>query len=135
MKFKWQFWTGWTFAAVVLTWCVLAYIFMWPPVVRNYWSVHRQTSDVDVCINNLGQIDEAINRWALEHGKHNGDPVTLEELKPYLGGRIPSCNLGGIYSVTVVGTQPTCSIGLTLQGIKFRRSFFYYEFEPPHLCP
>jgi hypothetical protein len=68
------------------------------------------------CVNNLREIDAAVNQWALEHGKHAGDPVTLDEIKPYVikidrQGKFPSCPDGGTYSVTVVGAVPTCSLG------------------------
>jgi hypothetical protein len=140
MKFKWRLWSGPTFAAVVLAWCVLAYIFMWRPVIWEYWSLHRDTpiSSASACINNLRDIDAAISQWTLDHGKHTDDPVTLEELKPYFfHGEIPTCPFGGIYSVTVVGAPPTCSLGTSYLKelslgkippvIRIRRDYFYYE--------
>lgn len=109
MKFKWQFWTGWTFAAVVLTYCVLAYIFMWAPIVTY------QNDTTDVCVNNLIQIDAAISQFALEQHKHTGDSVVFEDITPYIKlnsqGEIPRCPAGGKYSVTAVGIPPTCSLG------------------------
>ena len=76
----------------------------------------RATSSSFQCRNNLAEIDDAVNQWALEHGKHAGDPVTLDEIKPYVikldrQGKFPSCPDGGTYSVTVVGAVPTCSLG------------------------
>jgi hypothetical protein len=111
MKFKWQFWTGWTFAAVVLAYCVLAYIFMWPPIV-TYQSDHLPAH---ACINNLRMLDAAINQFGVEHKKHAGDAVTFEDITPYLrltaDGKIQPCPDGGKYSVTVFGNLPTCSFG------------------------
>jgi hypothetical protein len=129
MKFKWQFWAGWTFAAVVLTWWVLAYIFMCPPVVNE----HRYTS---ACRNNLRQIDAAINEFALEHKKHTGDSVTLADLTPYIKlngrGEIPGCPAGGKYTIGPVGTPPTCSFG-TNPSVKVRYEnnpfYWYYSSE------
>jgi hypothetical protein len=135
MKFKWKLLLG--LAPVVLTYCVLAYIFMWPPVVWNYWSFHRQTSSENKCLNNLRIMDGAISEWALENGKHNGDPVTLADITPYIkqiksNAQIPPiCPMGGTYTITVVGAQPTCSFG----GAKIRRGWFFYEVEPPHRMP
>lgn len=135
-KFKWRLWSGPTFAVVIFAWLVLAYIFMWPPVVREFKSSSYP------CVFNLRQLDGATDQWALEHGKHNGDPVTFEDLKPYLKlgshGEIPAqpCQAGGIYSVTVVGAEPTCSFGTnsliqSTNWIRIRRYGFYYQ----DLCP
>jgi hypothetical protein len=144
MKIKWRLWSGLTFAAVVLplvlTWGVLAYIYMWPPMVWNYTTFHRTIPIGTECIINLHQLDLAVNQWALEHGKHKGDPVTLADIAPYIkkdrggessNGIIPVCPLGGTYSVTVVGAPPTC----TYQGEKIRRSWFIYERGPGHYLP
>src|SRR5580692_5144204 len=36
------------------------------------------------CLNNLRQIDAAKNQWALENGKHDGDAVTENDIKPFI---------------------------------------------------
>ncbi len=117
--------------ALVLSYCVLAYIFMWPPVVRELPA--RPTSSNAACLNNLRQIDAAINQWALESKKQAGDPVTLDQLKPYIklnsAGEIPSCPDGGKYSVTVVGALPTCSLGTNLAA-RIRCDHFFWEENP-----
>jgi hypothetical protein len=81
----------------------------------NLWPFHhvnRTTSATNPCINNLRQLDGAIQQWALEHHKQPGDRVTMEDIKPYLGTRSPRpCQDGGSYNVSVVGALPTCSIG------------------------
>jgi hypothetical protein len=109
VKFKRIFWTGWTFAAVTLAYCIAAYIFMWSPVVT-----YQYPYDAHACENNLRQIDAAIDEFALEHKKHTGDPVTFDDLTPYLkltdDGKIQSCPEGGKYAVTVIGAEPTCSL-------------------------
>ena len=68
------------------------------------------------CINNLRQIDGAINEWALEQGRTNGTIVTEDDIKPYIKldalGNIPKCPDGGIYTYGEVGAkyQVTCSL-------------------------
>ncbi len=82
----------------------------------------RATSQANACINNMRQIDAAINEWALEQGKKTGDgPASLAtDLTPYIklnsGGAIPSCPAGGSYTTAVVGASPqvTCSLGATV---------------------
>jgi hypothetical protein len=154
MKLKRRIGIGLVVAAT--TYCVLAYIFMWPPVVTEYGFWGRlwdricmreiPTSDADSCINNMRQLDAAINQWALDKGKHPGDSVTLEQLKPYLlHGQIPTCPQGGTYNVTVVGANPTCSFGFNNpiwkekhNGeylVRIRRGYFYYEDIIPHELP
>jgi hypothetical protein len=147
MKFKWRLWSGATFAAVVLAWLVLAYIFMWWPVVTDYrmgphswdlWSNLREPfvySSSYPCMNNLRQIDGAINEWALENKKTNGTPVTFDDIKPYIkinmmNADFPKCPWGGKYSVTVVGALPTCSLGTNSDTARIRRDYFYWETIP-----
>jgi hypothetical protein len=137
MKFKWRLWSGPTFAVMVLAWLILSYVFMWPPVVRNIkWEQNRARAKSSgyACQNNLRQIDAAVNQWALEHGKRAGEPVTLEDIQPYIKlnshGEIPGCPWGGKYSVTVVGAPPTCSLGTNSDTARIRSDYFYWETIP-----
>jgi hypothetical protein len=132
MKIKQRYLAG--LGAVFLTYGILAYIFMWPPVVRYIsWKYFPKAMAVSVsnpCVNNLRQIDAAITEWALTHGKHNGDPVTFADIKPYIKltseGEIPSCPDGGTYSVTVVGRPPTCSLATNIPT-RIRAGCFYWK--------
>jgi len=85
-------------------------------------------SQATACINNLRQIDTAVQQFAVEAKKHVGDTVVYpDDLTPYIHlnpqGKIPSCPAGGEYSLTTVGTVPSaiCSIGTSVN--------------PPHLQP
>jgi len=80
-------------------------------LTRSPIAAARATSQRNVCINNLRQIDAAKNQFALEKGKTNGDPVTEADITPYLrGGVLPKCPSGGTYTIGKVGENPTCSI-------------------------
>lgn len=80
-------------------------------LTRSPIATARATSQRNVCINNLRQIDAAKNQFALEKGKANGDPVTEADITPYLrGGVLPKCPSGGTYTIGKVGENPTCSI-------------------------
>jgi prepilin-type N-terminal cleavage/methylation domain-containing protein len=75
----------------------------------------RATSQQNACINNLRQIDAAANQFALEKGKTSGSAITLtSDLTPYIklnsAQSIPPCPAGGVYALTVVGTNPVCSL-------------------------
>jgi prepilin-type N-terminal cleavage/methylation domain-containing protein len=79
----------------------------------------RATSQANACINNLRQIDAAANQFALEKGKTSGSGITLtSDLTPYIklnsANSIPPCPAGGTYTLTVVGTNPVCSLGSTV---------------------
>jgi hypothetical protein len=67
------------------------------------------------CISNLHELDGAIGQFAIEHGKTNGESVTLADLAPYLnGGHLrygDTCPFGGHYEVRTVELAPTCSLG------------------------
>jgi prepilin-type N-terminal cleavage/methylation domain-containing protein len=78
----------------------------------------RSTSQANACINNLRQLDAAVNEYALEAKQVTGANVTLTELTPYIklnaNSSLPPCPAGGTYSVTTVGTSPTCTLGNTV---------------------
>jgi hypothetical protein len=78
------------------------------------------------CINNLRQIDAAMQQWALENGITNGDTIVTEkDIQPFLGrelkGNIPRCPSGGKYTIGKLNQPPTCSIGTNAN--------------PPHVLP
>lgn len=81
----------------------------------------RANSQANACINNLRQLDGAMQQFAIENGKKVGDPVTYpSDLTPYLKlnstGSVPPCPAGGSYSVATIGSVPSvsCSLGNTV---------------------
>ncbi|MGA2853466.1 MAG: type II secretion system protein [Verrucomicrobiota bacterium] len=76
----------------------------------------RATSQQNACINNLRQIDGAIDEWALETGQQNGATPTADLVKGYIklntASSIPGCPANGTYTYGKVGTPPqvTCSL-------------------------
>src|SRR2546421_2137148 len=54
----------------------------------------RTTSQKNACINNLRQIDGAIQQYALENKKSPSDPVTETDVTPYLKNLV-ACPAGG----------------------------------------
>src|SRR5438552_12180523 len=72
----------------------------------------RTTSQKNACINNLRQIDGAIQQFALENKKAASDPVTETDVLPYLKNNV-SCPAGGTkfsdsYTVVDCQTIPVC---------------------------
>ena len=72
----------------------------------------RTTSQKNACINNLRQIDGAIQQWALENKKDSAATVGFTDVSPYLKNAV-ICPSGGTafsdsYTITDVKTKPVC---------------------------
>src|SRR5471032_2335133 len=63
----------------------------------------RATSQMNACINNLRQIDAAIQQDALENHHLASDGVTSSQIKPYLG-RGSGGSIGNLYCPLDSGT-------------------------------
>ena len=86
----------------------------------------RATAQQNACINNLKQIDGAINEWALETGQSTGAAVAnVSVVSAYIklnsNNSVPGCPAGGTYTTTTVGANPqvACSLS-TLTGSPHR---------------
>ena len=76
----------------------------------------RESSRAKSCVANLKQIDSAKEQWAMDNNKQNGATVAMTDLVNGAAGYIkstPGCPSGGTYTVSNVGTNPSCSIGGT----------------------
>jgi len=78
----------------------------------------RATSQANACINNLRQIDAAVNEWAMETGKASGTPIgSITTVSSYIklnsGNSIPQCPADGTYSLGNVGDVPQVSCSLS----------------------
>ena len=88
----------------------------------------RSKSQATACINNLRQIEAAVQQVAIEKGKHVDDVLNYpDDITPYIklnsASSIPPCPAGGTYSLKKVGQIPQaiCDLGTTV--------------EPPHILP
>src|SRR6266536_5823142 len=75
----------------------------------------RTTSQQNACINNLRQLDGAVQQYALENKLASTASYTLTVLQPYIKltstGNLPACPGGGNYSAgTYVTNAPLCSL-------------------------
>jgi prepilin-type N-terminal cleavage/methylation domain-containing protein len=82
----------------------------------------RTTAQANACINNLRQIDAAIQQFALENHHQPADPVTLANITPYLGrgalgsvGNLycpadPATAFASSYTIVDCQTAPVCKI-------------------------
>jgi prepilin-type N-terminal cleavage/methylation domain-containing protein len=78
----------------------------------------RATSQQNACINNLRQIEAAINQWALETGQPSGTTIGgIATVSAYIklnsNSSVPSCPGGGSYSTGSVGVVPQVSCSLS----------------------
>jgi prepilin-type N-terminal cleavage/methylation domain-containing protein len=78
----------------------------------------RQKSQQNACINNLRQIDGAINEWALENGQASGATVAnvmviSAYVKLNVSSSVPGCPAGGTYSTSTVGANPQVKCSLS----------------------
>ena len=72
----------------------------------------RATSQKNVCINNLRQVNAAIQQWAMEMKQGPASKVTVADVLPYMKGPV-ICPSGGTtfadsYTLTTVAEQPIC---------------------------
>jgi competence protein ComGC len=72
----------------------------------------REVAQKNTCLNNLRQLDGAIEMFALENKKQPRDPVTLNDLAPYMKSSMV-CPSGGTsiqdsYRVTDCGSPAVC---------------------------
>ena len=79
--------------------------------VPNYIRA-RTPSQKNVCINNLRQIDAAIQQWAVENKKGPSATVTETDVTPYIK-YTAVCPAGGTafgdsYQLTDVANRPSC---------------------------
>ena len=72
----------------------------------------RTRSQGMACAENLAKIDGAMEQFALETNLDTGDGVALGDLWEADGSGYmksePTCPSGGTYTVSAVGTPPTC---------------------------
>ncbi len=79
--------------------------------VPNYMKA-RGDAQRATCINNLSQLDGAVQHWALEFKQDAGAPVTYQDIRGYLRNSVV-CPSGGqsfadSYTLTTVDARPMC---------------------------
>jgi prepilin-type N-terminal cleavage/methylation domain-containing protein len=76
----------------------------------------RSTAQMNACINNLRQIDGAIQTWALETKQGDNAQVDFSQISGYLKNQVvcPSggagATFGSSYQLGTVQDKPTCKI-------------------------
>jgi len=79
----------------------------------------RGTGQANACINNLREIDNATQQWALEKGRKSTQAADPDEVKEYMWSRsIPDCPTGASYNfAATIGTVPSisCPVGNSVE--------------------
>jgi prepilin-type N-terminal cleavage/methylation domain-containing protein len=70
----------------------------------------RSSAAMNICISNLKRIEEGKDLWAVWEGGNQNDTPTWAELIPDYLRKMPSCPLGGTYSINRMDADPTCTM-------------------------
>lgn len=76
----------------------------------------RASTKKGVCLNNLRQIDAAIDRWVFENDFPEGGTLSSSqeaEVYSFLKSGKPECPSGGVYSIGTIGVHPQVSCTIT----------------------
>src|SRR5271165_4217355 len=80
----------------------------------------RTTSQANACINNLRQIDSAVQQWAMANNQPTTANPQFSDISGYLknavicpSGGTAATNFAGSYQINGVTNHPTCKIGST----------------------
>lgn len=107
---------GFTLVEIMI---VVAIIGLLVAIVLPNFIKSRATSQQNACINNLRQINSAVQQWAMETGQAAGSPppVLQTDLTPYIqlnsNSSIPDCPAGGTYTINNIGVVPQVSCSLS----------------------
>ena len=101
--------SGFTLVEIMI---VCALIGMLATIAIPNWVRARTQSQKSTCINNLRQIDAAVQQWALDNNKAQSASPAFTDISGYMKSAVV-CPEGGIhfadsYQLNGVTNRPTC---------------------------
>ena len=116
MKWKKQQPGGFTLVEIMI---VVAIIGLLAAIAIPNFVKARKTAQGNACINNLRQIDSAIQQYALEHNSKDDAPITADDVRKYMRNEeMPVCPTGNTpYALAgTVGAIPTVKCNNDKEG-------------------
>jgi prepilin-type N-terminal cleavage/methylation domain-containing protein len=112
---KWARSPGFTLVEIMI---VVAIIGLLAAIAIPNFMRDRAKAQQNACINNLRQIDSAINQWAMETGQLTGANIgNVMIISAYIklnsNSSVPGCPGGGTYSTGQVAVVPQVSCTLS----------------------
>jgi competence protein ComGC len=103
---------GLAIAGFVTGYVSLALILLLLPIAIPNFVKARDTAFRNACKNNLRQIENAKQQWALEKQQDASATPNAADLDTYVKNGTASlkCPRGGTYNINSVGEKPTCTI-------------------------